>query len=96
MIAAITLVVLALILYRIAGAAFKYLHRRKEEPMFRILSYVILFSTLICAGFFVAGVLYFVFKTKLLWTLFGSVAAALLAAWDLVRIARRARKSGGA
>jgi len=92
MTASIVLVVIGLILYRVAGMCFEYLHRKRERRSYAILSYILLFATLISAGVFITGILYFVFDTDILWTLFASIAVAILAAWDLARIAKRARR----
>jgi hypothetical protein len=90
--ASIILVVIALVLYHIAGMCFEYLHRKRERKLYIVLSYILLFSALISAGVFVAGILFFVFNTDLCWTLMGSVVGAIFVAWDLARIARRARQ----
>ena len=91
MAASIVLVIIGLVLYRVAGMCFEYLHRKKERRPYAILSYILLFSTLISAGVFAAGILYFVFDTHFFWTLSASIAVAVLIAWDLARIAQRAR-----
>ena len=92
MTASIVLVVIGLVLYRVAGMCFEYLHRKRERRSYMILSYILLFATLISAGVFVTGIIYFVFDTNILWTLFLSIAGAIIIAWDLARIAKRARR----
>jgi hypothetical protein len=92
MAAAILLVALALILYRVAAFSLEYLSRKKEKKVYAALSYLLFFAVMISAGVFAAGMLYFIFKTDFWWTLAASFAVAALAAWDLIRIARRARK----
>lgn len=92
MAAAIILVVLALILYRVAGLSLEYLSRKKEKKVYAALSYILLFAVMVSAAFFAAGFFYFVFKTEFATTFFAGLGVALLVSWDLIRIARRARR----